>query len=482
MTDTASLARLDGFPFRHRVLEVMSSPVATAPPEMSVAEAARTMRQQRISSLMVVDAARQPVGVVSERDLVGAIADQGAGAADSPISAWMSPGIVTVAADAFLYVAIGRMARLNLRHLGAVDQAGRVVGMVTTRSLMKLRASEALALGDAVTGAPDARTLAASYAQVPALARALRADGVPLGSITAIIGGVTRDLTARAGELAEAALRADGLGPAPTPYALLVLGSGGRGETLLAPDQDNALIHVAEDDAAPWFAEFGRRLADLLDAAGLPYCKGGIMAREARWRHNLAGWADQVRHWVMGGTPDSLLDVDIFFDGRAVHGVRELAAKMYDSARQEAASVPAFLMALALNAGNMGAALGSFGRLRTGDDGRVDLKAGGTFPITAAVRAMALRHGVSARGTLDRLSQLKLAEVIAPVDADRMGDALTVLQGFILDQQLIDIDAGLRPGTRIDPKRLSKEQREQMIEALKRADSLEHLIRSVVGR
>ena len=49
-------------------------------------------------------------------------------------------------------------------------------------------------------------------------------------------------MTARAAEIAEAEMIAAGHGPAPADYALLVLGSGGRGESLLAPDQDNALV------------------------------------------------------------------------------------------------------------------------------------------------------------------------------------------------------------------------------------------------
>ena len=53
-----------------------------------------------------------------------------------------------------------------------------------------------------------------------------------------------RALTARACELAEAEMAEAGLGEAPAPYALLVLGSGGRGESLLAMDQDNALIYA----------------------------------------------------------------------------------------------------------------------------------------------------------------------------------------------------------------------------------------------
>ncbi len=73
--------------------------------------------------------------------------------------------------------------------------------------------------------------------------------------------------------------------PPPCSYAMLVLGSGGRGESLLAMDQDNAIVYAAGEPDGPedqWFAELGRQVAAMLDAAGVPYCKGNIMASNSR--------------------------------------------------------------------------------------------------------------------------------------------------------------------------------------------------------
>ena len=67
--------------------------------------------------------------------------------------------------------------------------------------------------------------------------------------------------------LAEAELVAEGAGPAPCAYAVLVLGSAGRGESLLAMDQDNALVFAEgepDGEADRWFARLGRRMAAIL--------------------------------------------------------------------------------------------------------------------------------------------------------------------------------------------------------------------------
>src|SRR5690606_32195369 len=117
----------------------------------------------------------------------------------------------------------------------------------------------------------------------------------------------------------------DGHGPAPAPWCYLVLGSGGRGESLLAADQDNAIVHDgrAEDDA--WFAELGRRASETLDEAGIPYCRGGVMAMNEAWRRSLADWRRQIDRWVAKAEGESLLNVDIFYDFQPVYGDRALA-------------------------------------------------------------------------------------------------------------------------------------------------------------
>ena len=71
----------------------------------------------------------------------------------------------------------------------------------------------------------------------------LALDAMPRNT-AAIVSHELRALTRRATELAEVRMIDDGWGPPPQPYAMLVLGSGGRGESLLAMDQDNAIVYA----------------------------------------------------------------------------------------------------------------------------------------------------------------------------------------------------------------------------------------------
>src|SRR5690606_6111618 len=132
---------------------------------------------------------------------------------------------------------------------------------------------------------------------------------------------------------------AEGAGPPPVAYAVLVLGSGGRGESLLAADQDNAIIFAEGDPdgaADRYFARLGTHLADILDAAGIPYCKGGVMASNAAWRHSVAGWMAVIDGWIRRQRPHDLLNVDIFYDFRTVHGSHAIAEDIWAHAHDRA--------------------------------------------------------------------------------------------------------------------------------------------------
>ena len=63
-----------------------------------------------------------------------------------------------------------------------------------------------------------------------------------------------------------------------------------------------------------WFAKLGSHVADILHEAGVPYCKGGVMAKNPQWRGSVATWRERIAHWIGRSRPDDLLAVDIFFD------------------------------------------------------------------------------------------------------------------------------------------------------------------------
>ena len=171
-TDTErTLRRIDSYPYRHRIRDIMRSPPRFVAADNRVRDTLARMMKERISSFFVrtvphseQEVQAQNAGIVTERDLLRAVATHGADALDMPIDRFMSKPLATVPADAFVYRAIGRMNRVKVRHLGAVDEAGVVVGALSARDLLRLRASEAIALGDEIDQAEDPHALAVAWA------------------------------------------------------------------------------------------------------------------------------------------------------------------------------------------------------------------------------------------------------------------------------------------------------------------------------
>jgi signal-transduction protein with cAMP-binding, CBS, and nucleotidyltransferase domain len=479
--DKAPLERLDSFPYRHRVAEVMRSPVSIADPGMTLEAASRRMVEEKVSSLVTLDEAGRPTGILTERDILRALAQDGAGAAADRIEAFLSSPVQDIREDAFVYKALGRMMARKVRHLVAVEPATRrAVGMVTGRTLLKLRVDDTLQLGDRLDAAQNAAHMAAARAELPGLVRRMLAEGVGAMNAAAVISQVYCDMTRRATELAVAAMADEGKGDPPAPWAMLVLGSGGRGESLLAPDQDNAIVHEGTEADDPWFKEVAERATALLDAAGIPYCKGKVMASNEIWRRSLAGWEEEVLRWLRIPEPEALLMIGIFFDFVPVHGDFALAERLRGFAVDHAAGAQLFLNLMAAQIEHHHAPLGLFGGFKL-KEGRVDLKLGGLFPITCGARAMALKLANPATSTAGRLTAVHDSGALVQEDLDNLCEAYQTVTRVILEQQIADIEAGLEPGPRVDPKRLPRSLQAKLKQALRTLEGLPLMTRDVVS-
>ncbi|MBK8007255.1 MAG: CBS domain-containing protein [Rhizobiales bacterium] len=470
------LARLDSYPYRHRVRELMSSPPLFITAEVTLEEALRVMTDSRISSLFVTPLGKKAdagpflgveSGIVTERDLLRAIRKDAAGAFAKPVGSITSRPLASVPAEAFIYRAIGRMDRLRIRHLGVVDDSGYVAGALTARDLLRLRARDAVTLGDEIDEARDVHELAQAWATLPAVARGLLDEGIEARDVSAIVSRELGALTRRAGQIAEHRMREAGKGGPPVPYALLVLGSAGRGESLLAMDQDNAIVFEKGEPDGPedrWFAELGTHVADILHEVGVPYCTGGVMAKNAQWRGSAAVWRERLQHWFGRSAPEDLLAVDIFFDFRAVHGNGVLAASLWRDAYGLAKGQAGFAKLLAESGGSFEPPFGWFG-LRT-ENGRVDLKRGGLFVIVTTARVLAIYHGIAEHSTKARIENIRALGLGADSDLNAMIEAQRVILRAILDQQLADIAAGRPPSNKVDVKRLPRVEQTKLKDAL----------------
>jgi DNA polymerase-3 subunit epsilon/CBS domain-containing protein len=470
-----TLARIDSFPYRHRLRDLMSSPPLMIDPEISLRDALAQLIDHRVSSLYVHPAeAGGKHGIVTERDLLRKMREVGEAAFSLPVRDVAVYPLASLSADAFVYRAIARMKRMHVRHVGVHDHKGRIVGALSARDLLRQRANDAILLGDDIDAAENVGQMSAVWGKIVLVAKSLVAEEVDVRDVAAVISRELCALTRQACILAER----DMATPAPCPYAMLVLGSGGRGESLLAMDQDNAIVFAEGAPGGPedqWFAELGERVSTMLDAAGVPYCKGKVMASNPEWRRSVEDWHAVVKTWLKRQSPEDVLNCDIFFDAVGVHGDIGLANAVLKKAFKRAGKSNLFIKLMSINACKNSPPLGLFGRFKL-DNGRMDLKMGGIMPLFSTARVLAIKHGIREQSTPRRFAAA--GEFVSNMrqTLQNLTEAHRIIFNAILQQQLLDLEAGIPLSNRVAPGSLSPAMRDQLKWALEQVPNVSNLL------
>jgi len=125
----------------NRILSVKGRDVATIEPNRSLSEAAKVLAERRIGALLVVDGHRPVSGIISERDIVRAVATQGAKALDEPVSRFMTGKVVTCTGETSINDIMELMTQQKFRHIPVVE-GGQLSGIVSIGDVVKLRLEE----------------------------------------------------------------------------------------------------------------------------------------------------------------------------------------------------------------------------------------------------------------------------------------------------------------------------------------------------
>lgn len=476
---TDSTQRIDSYVFKHKLADVMSRPAVYVEPGTVLRKAAKLMVERHMGCVLVGETGNVPQGILTENDMMRVTAEGKLDMDVSPVDNAMSYPVEVIHQDEMLYRALARMDRLNVSHLCVVDDNSIPSGMVSQRDLLQYRARGSNMLYDAMETANDVHALAAAFSHVTGIAKQLVSEELNGVEISNVISLELQTLVQRATKLAMDRMEQEGRGSAPCEWCVLVLGSAGRGESLLSADQDNALIYTGVENDDAWFAQLGSYLAEILDSAGLPFCNGGVMVSNAQWRGNVDDWNRRIANWIQRARPEDLLNVDIFFDLVPVVGSSELAEQLHKNAVTLASKSHAFINLLADSVKSVSPQFGIFGRIAV-VDGRIDLKRNGLLPLVSFARTLALRIGSVERRTPQRIHQAVASGRLSEGDAERLIALQKMLLTLILKQQLLDSDAGIPVGTRVDVRQFSKRESNRLKHELGHLDTMVNEIKTFI--
>jgi CBS domain-containing protein len=123
------------------ILALKGRDVATITPDRSIHEAVASLGVRKIGALVVTEGRDRIVGIISERDIVKAIAAGGAEVLAKPIAAIMTRDVVTCAESDTIDNLMARMTRGRFRHLPVV-KGGKLAGIVSIGDVVKARIEE----------------------------------------------------------------------------------------------------------------------------------------------------------------------------------------------------------------------------------------------------------------------------------------------------------------------------------------------------
>lgn len=113
--------------------EVVSGELVTSRPGMTMVALARLMDEESVGSVAILDEAGTFVGLVTDRDIVRAVA-RGMGT-DSDVGAFMTGAVDTIEIDTEVSDAVAWLNATGYRHLPVTDGA-KLVGMVSIKDLL----------------------------------------------------------------------------------------------------------------------------------------------------------------------------------------------------------------------------------------------------------------------------------------------------------------------------------------------------------
>ena len=119
------------------VREAMSSPVISVNENEDIVQVANKMREQRVGAVIVVNTNGNPVGIVTERDIVTRVVADGIDPNMLIASKVMTSPLKMVEPNLDLMDAMRMMDRENIRRLGVIYK-GELVGIITDRSILRL--------------------------------------------------------------------------------------------------------------------------------------------------------------------------------------------------------------------------------------------------------------------------------------------------------------------------------------------------------
>lgn len=273
-------------------------------------------------------------------------------------------------------------------------------------------------------------------------------------------------------------------GNPPSAYTWFVMGSAGRFEQGVISDQDHGMVYEEEGmDADSYFLALGKEVSLGLHVTGYPYCEGKVMSSNPIWCKSLKAFEKQLFNWMDEVSFESMRYLQIFVDARALAGEEEFITHLksvIDDCRKKS---PKLLKRFMDNIMHIKPSVGPLGQIFTESNGpyqgSLNLKQAAFLPYVNAIRILAVKEGVLAASTLDRIQELS-KDAFYKKELSEYKESFTHLLQYRMSnlkriEEYDDVHY-------LPIQKLSREEKKEIKTILKNGKKLHHFVQGIIEK
>jgi CBS domain-containing protein len=460
-------------------------PPVVCEPDTSLRKAARIMDAEGVSSVLI-GLGNGDFGIVTDSDLRSSVV-AGRISPDDLVTAAMSAPVLGVGDDQTGADVMLTMIDHDIRHVPVFSSPSEVLGVIVAIDLIAAEASSPFVLRREISRARSKEELREVASQLRSTVVALHHAELTPFHISDVISAVTDALIRRMIELA-----IDAEGPPPAEFSWMALGSHGRREPVPSSDVDSGLAwrDVPENDPLPmarqalatsqterYMGAIAANVADCIRVLGWKLDPHGVTAGGSFSASSIEDWRRSIQSWMQRPSDNRvLIAISILLDGRVVYGPeRGLDVKPLLFETEDRSRLEAWMLRLALAAKPPTGFIRDIVVYASGKrQEALDIKHGGLLPVVDLARYAALRGGIQANHTLDRLRAAAERDILGREETRVLEEAFELFSALRLEHQVRQLEEEREPDDELDPQDLDPLTRRYLRDAFREVAAVQH--------
>jgi len=447
----------------------MTSPVYTIKCDSNIFDASSIMSEKSIGSLVVVDNDEKLSGILTTKNLVHKyLASPERDTLPLEVSAYMNSEPISVPPEFPIIEAISEM-----NHTGddyaIVVKSNTPVGLISNTDLMEIVFQNTNIYNTHINAMETLDQLKEAHRKLYLIAENLVSNSRLTSSVLPVISAVHLNIQKMVFKITF-----DNLDDSivetmnRVPNSLIIMGSGGRKEMMLDPDQDNAFIlsnDATEEDKAQ-FIKFGEIFAENMAYVGYEKCKGNIMASNPEMVKTLKEWKKTIAGWINDPGSEGILWSSVFFDMERFEGDETLVWDLKQYIASTVPKKPVFLIQMLERDVNIKPPISIFGKFNLEKEGEnkgtINLKVAALTFLVDVTRAFSLHAGISDLNTLERVKHLERRKILSSETVQQVIESYETCVDILFKEQIYRVESGEMPTKNINPKELSLYNQERL--------------------